>query len=103
MNLNTNAVHNLGSVRGLSQKLNTDLQNAETTNSATSKATDMWATPFKPPPLERNAESSGTGSNSEHYGPRQPMKLEALSIYKQGDKLDPVQWFKAARVKQVWD
>ena len=27
------------------------------------------------------------------------MKLEALSIYKQGDKLDPVQWFKAAKVK----
>ena len=27
------------------------------------------------------------------------MKLEALSIYKQADKLDAMQWFKAARVR----
>jgi len=27
------------------------------------------------------------------------MKLEALSIYKQGDKLDAMTWFRAARVR----
>ena len=90
-----------GSVRTLSQKLNSDLQHADVPNSATSTAADMWSTPFKLP--GRNAtvrgELGATGSNSKYQGPRQPMKLEALSIYKQGDKLDPVQWFKVARVK----
>ena len=46
-----------------------------------------------------SGELGTTGMIPGHQGTRQPLKLEALSIYKQRDKLDAVQWFKAARVK----
>ena len=89
---------NHDSVKVLTMKLNSDLRQA---GSVTTSA-DMWATPFKPSaakPATSVGEQGATNVGAGNQGPRLPMKLEALSIYKQGDKLDPMQWFKAAKVK----
>ena len=97
-----------GSVRGLSKKLNSDLWQADGSNSKSGTGADMWSTPFKQSVGKEVRGPGEPGAQSTGYQPsRQPMKLEALSTYKQADKLDAMQWFKAAKVrlkkiKQVW-
>ena len=89
-----------GSVRVLSKKLNSDLWQADGSNSKSGTGADMWSTPFKQS-VGKEARGRGEpGAQSTGYQPsRQPMKLEALSTYKQADKLDAMQWFKAAKVR----
>ncbi len=91
-----------GSAKDLSQKLNSDLRRAEGTNNKSSTGADMWSTPFKQPVSKEQSgwgELGALGAHPSYLPSRQPMKLEALSTYKQGDKLDAMTWFKAARVR----
>ena len=81
-------------------KLNSDLWQADGSNSKSGTGADMWSTPFKQSVGKEVRGPGEPGAQSTGYQPsRQPMKLEALSTYKQADKLDAMQWFKAAKVR----
>ena len=94
-------------MRTIAQKLEEDLRKAEENISRSEMATlstaAMWATPFRATegykrPNEDHQSTLHDGRLA-YNGQKQPVKLEALSLFKVNEKIDPMQWFKAAKVK----